>query len=257
MASSTASPSETPVTRGQPATRDDVLVVIPTYNEVDSLEQIVAAVRAVGVRVLVVDDDSPDGTGRIAEELAGADEGTAVLHRPGKQGLGPAYTAGFAEGLKRGAAVLCEMDADLSHDPADLLRLIAEIDDGADVVIGSRYIPGGGVESWPWQRRLLSRGGNIYAGLMLGVGVRDLTSGFRAFRAAAVAELRPEECQASGYGFQVEMAWRAVRAGMDVREVPITFRDRESGESKMSAAIALEAMGLVTRWGLARLLRLR
>jgi dolichol-phosphate mannosyltransferase len=232
----------------------DRLVVIPTYNEIENLEAIVRAVRRQGYRVLVVDDGSPDGTGDLADSLAAADpEFVSVLHRSEKAGLGPAYSAGFAKGIASGATVLCEMDADFSHDPASLPALMAAVDDGADVAIGSRYVAGGGVENWPWHRRALSRFGNRYAGFMLGAPVKDMTAGFRAFSAAALERLQPASCDAAGYGFQVEMAWRAHLAGLKIVEVPITFRDRVRGQSKMDSRIAIEAMVLVTRWGLGRL----
>ena len=235
-----------------PTPRDDVTIVLPTYNEAENLESMVDAIRSHGLGVLIVDDNSPDGTGEIADGLATAD-GVSVLHRTHKQGLGPAYAAGFAAALDAGAEILCEMDADFSHDPWDLPRLVGAIDDGADLAIGSRYVAGGAVRDWPLSRRLLSRGGNIYANLMLGAGISDMTSGFRAFRAGALRRLRPETCGASGYGFQIEMAWRAKRADLTVVEIPITFRDRRAGESKMDTAIALEAVRLVTGWGLRRL----
>jgi dolichol-phosphate mannosyltransferase len=228
---------------------DDVIVIVPTYNEAENLEAIATAVRAHGYRLLVVDDGSPDGTGEIADTIATSDEGVAVLHRDTKAGLGKAYAAGFARAIELGGEVLCEMDADFSHDPADLPRLIAAIEEGADLAIGSRYVPGGGADDWPWHRRAISSGGNRYAALMLGLKVKDATAGFRAFRADAIRRLRPETCDASGYAFQVEMAWRASEAGLRIAEVPIRFRDREAGTSKMSPKIAIEAMGLVTRWG--------
>lgn len=233
----------------------DVLVVVPTYNEAENIELIADAVRAQDMSLLVVDDNSPDGTGAIADGLAASSDRIDVLHRTEKQGLGPAYAAGFAWGLEHGAEVICEMDADFSHDPADLPRLVAAVADGADLAIGSRYVPGGGVENWPWHRRALSRGGNIYAGLMLGTKIRDMTAGFRAFRAEALRKLDYSGSEASGYGFQVEMAWAASASGLDVREVPITFRDRTRGTSKMGMGIAVEAMLLVTKWGFSRLIR--
>lgn len=233
--------------------RDDVLVVLPTYDEAENIEAISDAVLGLGYRLLVVDDASPDGTGDIAEELA---DGTrmSVLHRTAKGGLGPAYGAGFSWGLEHEADVLCEMDADFSHDPLDLRRLVAAIDGGADVAVGSRYVPGGGVDDWPLHRRALSRGGNLYAGVMLATGIRDMTSGLRAFRSDALRRLRPAECRASGYAFQIEMAWRATLLGLDVVEVPITFRDRLRGHSKMNRAIAWEAISLITRWGVGRVM---
>lgn len=232
----------------------DVLVVVPTYNEAENIRLIAEAVRGHDLRLLVVDDGSPDGTGEIADELAANDEAIDVLHRSSKQGLGPAYAAGFDWGLDHGADILCEMDADFSHNPDDLPRLVGAVTDGADLAIGSRYVPGGGVENWPWHRRWLSRGGNLYARFMLGTRVNDMTAGFRAFRADALRKLDFGGCEASGYGFQVEMAWSASRTGLDVREVPITFKDRTRGTSKMGAGIALEAMLLVTKWGFGRLL---
>jgi len=231
--------------------RTDTLVVVPTYNEADNIALLVAAVHEHGTRILIVDDGSPDGTGRIADTLA-EEDGVDVLHRTEKQGLGPAYAAGFRWGLDQGARILCEMDADFSHDPADVPRLLAAIDDGADVAIGSRYVLGGGVEHWPWHRRWLSAGGNLYARTLLGTRIRDMTAGYRAFRADALERLDPWSCRASGYGFQVEMAWRASKLGLRVTEVPIVFRDRMRGDSKMDMTITLEAMALVTRWGIGR-----
>jgi dolichol-phosphate mannosyltransferase len=232
----------------------DVLVVVPTYNEAENIVLIAEAVRRHELGLLIVDDGSPDGTGAIADDLAAADSQIHVLHRTTKQGLGPAYAAGFNWALDHGADVICEMDADFSHDPDDLPRLVAAVNAGADLAIGSRYVAGGGVDNWPWHRRWLSQGGNLYARTMLGTNVRDMTAGFRAFRADALRNLDFARCEASGYGFQVEMAWNASAAGMDVREVPIIFRDRVRGSSKMGASIALEAMLLVTKWGFGRLI---
>jgi len=230
-----------------------VLVIVPTYNESENIRQIARAVRTHGYDLLVVDDGSPDGTGRIADELADADTGVHVLHRKTKQGLGPAYAAGFEYGLELGAEILCEMDADFSHDPNDLPRLVAAVEGGADLAIGSRYVPGGGTEGWPWFRRAISRGGNVYASMMLGIKVKDATAGFRAFRDTTIRKIEPSSCQASGYGFQIEMAWRTEEAGLGIVEVPIIFKDRVLGESKMDRAIAVEAVSLITRWGIARL----
>lgn len=244
-------PSHAPVETVTNTARDDVVVVLPTYNEAENIRRVVDAVRRQGYRVLIVDDGSPDGTGAIADSLADG-YNTAVLHRREKGGLGPAYAAGFRRAIDAYAEVVCEMDADLSHDPADLPRLIEAIDDGADVVIGSRYVAGGGVADWPWHRRALSRGGNIYARLMLGGGVHDMTGGYRAYRVPAIERLEPWNAEASGYGFQIEMAWRAEALGLSVAEVPIVFRDRTDGISKMDRSIALEAVGLVTKWGLLR-----
>ena len=233
----------------------DTLVVIPTYNEVENIEAMARAILGLGYRVLVADDGSPDGTGLVADGLAAKfPDRVGVLHRTSKQGLGPAYAAGFAVGLEQGADILCEIDADFSHDPNDLPALVAAVEAGADLAIGSRYVPGGGVVDWPWYRRALSKFGNLYAGLMLGTPIKDMTAGYRAFRADALRALQPDSCSAAGYGFQIEMAWRAKLAGLRVQEVPITFRDRELGESKMDGRIAVEAMALVTKWGLGRLL---
>lgn len=232
---------------------DDVTVVLPTYNERENLEAIIEAVLAHGYRLLIVDDGSPDGTGTLADRLAATQELVEVLHRPVKEGLGPAYAEGFAYALAKAAQVICEMDADFSHDPTDLPRLVdAVASGGADLAIGSRYVPGGSTPDWPIHRRVLSKGGNLYARLMLGLRVRDATAGFRAYRAESLAELGVETCQASGYGFQVELAWRATRRGMRIVEVPIVFRDRIYGESKMKGKIVAEAMWLVTKWGVGR-----
>ena len=232
-----------------------VLVIIPTYNERENLEEIVAAVRALHYDVLIVDDASPDGTGAVANGLAATDPGVRVLHRSHKQGLGPAYAHGFAVGLDLGAEVLCEMDADFSHDPADLPLLVDAVRAGADLAIGSRYVEGGSTEGWPWHRTFISRGGNRYARAALGLNVNDATAGFRAFRDTTVRKISPETCEASGYGFQVEMAWRTEEAGLRIVEVPITFRERQRGRSKMDFSIALEAMRLVTAWGWKRRFR--
>lgn len=229
-----------------------VLVIVPTYNESENIESIAEAVRSHGYDLLVVDDGSPDSTGEIADSLAESDAGMLVLHRSKKSGLGPAYAAGFEHGLDLGYEILCEMDADFSHDPADLPRLVDAVKAGADLAIGSRYVPGGATLGWPWYRKALSRGGNTYASLMLGLSVRDATAGFRAFRDTTLRKIDPQSCKASGYGFQVEMAWRTEEAGLEIIEVPITFRDRVFGESKMNGMIAVEAILLITRWGIAR-----
>lgn len=226
-----------------------VLVIVPTYNESENIEAIANAVRFHGYDLLIVDDGSPDGTGEIADTLAAVDPGITVLHRHTKSGLGPAYGAGFERGLDLGYEILCEMDADFSHDPTDLPRLVEAVQAGADLAIGSRYVPGGNAIGWPWYRRALSRGGNIYASFLLGINVSDATAGFRAFRDTTLRKIDPLSCEASGYGFQVEMAWRTEQAGLEIVEVPITFRDRVLGESKMNAVIALEAILLITRWG--------
>jgi dolichol-phosphate mannosyltransferase len=234
---------------------DRVTVVIPTYNERENLSHIAAAVTHQGYRLLIVDDSSPDGTGALADRLATEDTRMSVLHRLRKEGLGPAYVAGFDRALAEGAEIVIEMDADFSHDPSDLSRLVEAIDEGADLAIGSRYVPGGSTPDWPLGRRIISRGGNLYVRAMLGIGVRDATAGFRAFRAEALRSLPFHQAQASGYAFQVEMAMRADQAGLRVVEVPITFRDRAHGTSKMGMGIVLEAMRLVTVWGLRRIRR--
>ena len=218
-------------------------VILPTYNEAENLETVVTAVLAAvpEVRILVVDDSSPDGTGEIAEALDGVD----VLHRPRKSGLGRAYVAGFAHALQGGAGSVVEMDADLSHDPADLPRLLERLAAGADVVLGSRYVPGGGVRDWDAVRRGISRFGCGYARRVLGVPVRDLTGGFKAFRAGALEAIDYASVRSQGYAFQVELTYRALRRGLAVEEVPIVFRERRHGDSKMSALIALEAAWLV------------
>lgn len=231
------------------------VVVVPTYDERDNIEPLVAAVRSNGYRVLIVDDASPDGTGEIADRLAATDPSVSVLHRPQKSGLGPAYAAGFAEALAAGAPVVCQMDADFSHDPDDLPRLVDRIELGADLALGSRYVPGGSTPDWALGRKLLSWGGNLYARLLLGGPIHDMTGGFRAWRSSALQSVEPGTCHASGYAFQVEMAWRAQRAGLVVEEVPIVFRDRRIGQSKMDRSIVLEAMRLVTGWGVRRLVR--
>jgi dolichol-phosphate mannosyltransferase len=228
-----------------------VVVIVPTYNESENVRRIVETVRALEYDVLVVDDGSPDGTGIIVDGLASADSGIMILHRDKKSGLGPAYTAGFEHALEMGYEILCEMDADFSHDPDDLPRLVGAVEAGADLAIGSRYVPGGGTQGWPWYRKVLSRGGNIYASILLGISVRDATAGFRAFRDTTIRKIDPESCKSSGYGFQVEMAWRTEQAGLEIVEVPITFKDRVAGDSKMNTMIAFEAIVLITRWGMA------
>jgi dolichol-phosphate mannosyltransferase len=219
-------------------------LVLPTYNEAGNLEPIVARSLAElpdDARVLVVDDASPDGTGAIADRLAAANPGRVeVLHRTGKRGLGPAYIAGFRRALSAGAGLVLEMDADFSHDPADLPRLLAATE-GADLAIGSRYVAGGRVEAWSPSRRLLSRGGSAYARRVLGLQVRDLTGGFKCFRREVLEAIDLDAIDSRGYAFQVEMTYRAVRRGFRVVEVPIVFHDRRAGASKMTAAIAAEA----------------
>lgn len=233
----------------------EVAVVIPTYNEAENLQPIARTVREHGYKVVIVDDNSPDGTGRLADQLAAADQGITVVHRPSKRGLGPAYADGFSAALATAAPIVCQMDADFSHDPAALSTLIQKVEEGVDVAIGSRYVTGGSVPGWPLHRRLLSRWGNRYARAMLATPIQDMTSGFRAYRSPVLSTLEAGTCEASGYGFQVEMARRSHESGAEVVEVPITFRDRERGESKMHWRIALEAMWLVTVWGIGRKLR--
>jgi dolichol-phosphate mannosyltransferase len=222
-------------------------LVLPTYNEAENIGPLVRAalpeLEAAGVEphVLIVDDDSPDGTGRMADELAAELGAVEVLHRERKQGLGRAYLAGFAVALERGGDLVLEMDADFSHDPADLPRLIRAAAD-ADLVLGSRYVDGGGVANWGALRRGLSRGGSWYARTLLGVPIRDLTGGFKCFRRPVLEALDLSGIHADGYGFQIEMTYRAIRAGFSAKEVPILFREREAGHSKMTLRIALEAV---------------
>ena len=228
-----------------------VWLVIPTYNEAENLPNIVSAAAAAleqaapgDHRILIVDDSSPDGTGAIADRLAAKYEWVEVLHRPAKSGLGQAYLAGFARALEGGAQLLIEMDADFSHDPAYLPRLLAAAED-ADLVLGSRYVPGGGVRDWGLLRRLISRGGGLYARTVLRVDVRDLTGGFKCIRREVLEAIDLPSVRAQGYGFQIEVTYRAILAGFRVREIPIVFTDRAVGSSKMSTRIALEAMLLV------------
>ena len=231
---------------------DRVLVIIPTYEERENLQAIVGRVRAStpAVHVLVVDDASPDGTGRIADALAANDPRMHVLHRAGKTGLGAAYNAGFDWGLAGGYDVLVEMDADGSHPPEQLTRLLDALPD-SDVVLGSRWVPGGAVVNWPRTRAFLSRGGNLYTRLALGVPLRDATGGYRAYRRTVLETVDYSAVQAEGYCFQVDLVRRALWAGFRVTEVPITFVERERGESKMSGAIVREALWRVTQWGAA------
>jgi dolichol-phosphate mannosyltransferase len=219
-------------------------LVLPTYNEAENLEPLVEAARAKlppSARVLIVDDNSPDGTGEVADRLAGRHENVTVLHRPRKEGLGPAYIAGFRRALEGGAGFILEMDADFSHDPAYLPRLL-EAAKRADVVLGSRYVAGGGVTDWGALRRAISRGGSTYARLMLGVEVRDLTGGFKCFRREVLEAIDLDAITTRGYAFQVELTYRAVRCGFEVVEVPILFRERRVGKSKMDLSIVAEAV---------------
>jgi dolichol-phosphate mannosyltransferase len=232
-------------------------LILPTYNEAENVRAIVAAVGEVlagaapdGFRVLIVDDGSPDGTGRIADEMVAEREWLQVLHRREKNGIGPAYLAGFRHALEHGAGYVMEMDSDFSHDPADLARLLSAADGGSagggtDLALGSRYVPGGGVSEWGMLRRLISEGGSTYARLVLGLRVRDLTGGFKCFRSEVLEAIDLDAVRSQGYAFQVELTYRAVQAGFRVVEVPIVFRDRQQGTSKMSWRIAAEAMWLV------------
>lgn len=231
---------------------DQVVVVVPTYNEAGNLGHLAAAVLLAGYRLIVVDDNSPDGTGALADELAADTSGLDVIHRRAKAGIGPAYADGFARALASDAQVVVQMDCDFSHNPEDIPRLVHAVEVGADLALGSRYVAGGGTPDWPWKRRFLSRGGNIYSRVMLGIPVRDATGGFRAWKTEALAGLPYARARASGYSFQVEMAMRAVDSGLTVTEVPIIFRDRTRGLSKMGPEIVREAMLLVTLWGIRR-----
>ena len=220
-------------------------VCLPTYNELENLEAMVRALRAVlreGDRVLVVDDASPDGTGALADRLAGELPFVSVLHRPGKEGLGPAYIAGFRHALADGAELVLEMDCDFSHDPAAVPSLIAAAEAGADLVLGSRYVAGGSIPNWGALRRVVSVGGNLYAQVILGSRLRDLTGGFKCFRARVLETIDLDAISARGYAFQIETTYRVIRAGFRVVEVPISFSDREHGHSKMSKAIVAEAI---------------
>ena len=222
-------------------------LVLPTYNEAENIGPLVRAavpqLEATGRphRILIVDDNSPDGTGRLADELAAEFDPVQALHRPGKQGLGRAYLAGFAVALEAGADLVLEMDSDFSHDPKDLPGLIAAAE-AADLVLGSRYVPGGGVTQWGPLRRFVSRGGSAYARWLLGVPVRDLTGGFKCFHRRVLEAIDLDDVHADGYGFQIELTYKAIRAGFTVAEVPILFREREVGSSKMTSRIVLEAV---------------
>ena len=229
-----------------------VLTIIPTYNEIESLPKTLQRLRLAvpDSDVLIADDNSPDGTGAYADEVAAQDPQVHVLHRRGKEGLGAAYIAGFRWGLERDYDILVEMDADGSHKPEQLPLLLAAAESGADLVIGSRWVPGGSVVNWPLHRKILSRGGSTYSRLMLGIGVRDITAGFRAFRRTTLEKLDLNAVESVGYGFQVDMTFRVARLGLQIQEVPITFVEREFGASKMSGNIVFEAMANVTKWGL-------
>jgi len=221
------------------------VVCLPTYNERENLPRVIEALQPLGVRVLVIDDSSPDGTGELADQIAAEQDWVSVLHRDRKEGLGPAYLSGFREVLRGDAGYVLEMDADLSHDPADVPRLIEACESGADVALGSRYVPGGGTENWGRGRRVVSAGGSLYARTLLGVPIRDLTGGFKCFRREVLESIDLDTVHSKGYAFQIELTYRALRSGFRVVEVPIVFADRTHGRSKMSRAIFLEAVARV------------
>jgi dolichol-phosphate mannosyltransferase len=227
-----------------------ILVIIPTFNELESLPVIIGRVRSSvpEAYILVADDNSPDGTGKLADEIAAGDDHVKVMHRLGKEGLGAAYLAGFAWALEHEYDVVVEMDADGSHQPEQLPRLLDQLRT-ADLVLGSRWVPGGGTVNWPKSRQFLSKGGSLYTRVMLGVPLRDVTGGYRAFRADTLRKLDLHEVASQGYCFQVDLAWRAVQRGLVVKEVPITFVERVAGSSKMSQKIVVEALWRVTVWG--------
>jgi dolichol-phosphate mannosyltransferase len=228
------------------------LIIVPTFNEIDGLEPIVTRIRASApdADLLIVDDSSPDGTGQLADELAALDPGIRVLHRAGKNGLGQAYLAGFDVALREGYDFVIEMDADGSHDPESVPAMLALAESGADLVIGSRWVQGGSVVNWPALRKAISRTGNWYSGVMLRSRIRDITAGFRVFRASALRDLDLQAISSQGYCFQVEMAWRLERSGHRVVEHPITFVERATGQSKMHTGIVVEALLRVTAWGI-------
>lgn len=232
----------------------DTLIIIPTYNEIESLDALVGRVRQTlpAADVLIVDDSSPDGTGQLADQLASTDERIHVVHREKKDGLGRAYLEGFRYGLDHGYHYVVEIDADGSHDPASLPAMLALAHDGADLVLGSRWVEGGAVLNWPWARRAISRAGNSYARRVLGSKIHDLTAGFRVFRADALSSLELDSVASQGYCFQIEMAWLMERSGLVVAEYPILFVERSAGRSKMHLGIVIEALARVTMWGLFR-----
>ncbi|GAA3102403.1 polyprenol monophosphomannose synthase [Streptosporangium carneum] len=236
---------------------DRVLVIVPTYNERENLPMIVGRIRAAvpEAHLLIADDNSPDGTGEVADGLAADDDHVSVLHRPGKQGLGAAYIEGFHWGLKEGFDVLVEIDADGSHQPEELPKLLERLADGADLVVGSRWVPGGKVVNWPLSRELLSRGASLYSRIMLGVPIRDATAGFRAYRASTLEKIGLDDVESQGYCFQIDLTLRTVHHGLRVAEVPITFVERTVGASKMSRGIIVEAFWRVAVWGVAGLPR--
>ncbi|MBU1587660.1 MAG: polyprenol monophosphomannose synthase [Actinobacteria bacterium] len=235
----------------------DVLVIIPTYNEIESLASLVGRLRqsVPTADLLVVDDGSPDGTGELADRLASTDARIQVLHRPGKDGLGRAYLAGFARAIEQGYTYAVEIDADGSHDPAELPAMLELARDGADLVIGSRWVEGGAVRNWPWLRQAISRAGNAYSRRVLRSGIRDITAGFRVYRVSALDDLQFADVSSQGYCFQVELAWRLERSGHRIQEHPITFLERATGRSKMHVGIVAEALFRVTAWGVAATLK--
>jgi dolichol-phosphate mannosyltransferase len=234
-----------------------ILVIVPTYKELENIRIITSGIRTIvpGADILIADDNSPDGTGEVADDLAATDQQIKVLHRTNKAGLGAAYLDAFSWAKKNGYDVVVEMDADGSHRPVDLVKILEQLNN-ADVVLGSRWVAEGKVVNWPLQRKILSQGGNIYTRLMLGIPVKDATGGFRAYRMTALDQIDLSKVQSQGYCFQVDMAWRAVQAGLTVVEVPITFIEREIGESKMSGSIVKEALWRVTKWGFQKRLNL-
>jgi dolichol-phosphate mannosyltransferase len=231
----------------------NAVICLPTYNERENLESMLRALAPLGVNVLVIDDNSPDGTGEIADRLAAELNFVSVLHRAHKEGLGPAYLAGFRHALADGADYILEMDCDFSHKPADAARLIAACENGADLALGSRYVAGGGTENWGFTRRIISVGGSLYARAVLGVPFHDLTGGFKCYRRAVLERIDLDAIRSKGYAFQIEGTYRTVRAGFTVVEVPITFVDRTAGQSKMSRTIFLEAVKKVPALRLAAL----
>ena len=242
---------ETEVEKGPSEALGPILVIIPTYNESENIARIVSRTRKAvpDAHILIADDNSPDGTGKLADEIATADDHIHVMHRLGKEGLGAAYLAGFEWGLNAGYDVLVEMDADGSHQPEQLPKLLEALAD-ADLVLGSRWVKGGEVLNWPKSREILSRGGNLWTRIALGIPLRDATGGYRAFRRNTLLGLGLDNVASAGYCFQVDLAWRALKAGFKVVEVPITFIEREYGDSKMSQKIVIEALVLTTMWGI-------
>jgi dolichol-phosphate mannosyltransferase len=238
----------------EPGSPDEqgILVIIPTYNESENIERIVARTRTAvpAAHILIADDNSPDGTGKLADALAESDDHVHVMHRIGKEGLGAAYLAGFEWGLSHGYEILVEMDADGSHQPEQLPRLLEALND-ADLVLGSRWVRGGSVVNWPKSREVLSKGGNLWTRIALGIPLKDATGGYRAFRRSTLLGLGLDNVASAGYCFQVDLAWRALKAGFRVVEVPITFVEREHGDSKMSQRIVIEALLRTTAWGIA------